>query len=301
MRRLAVAALLLTACRAAAPMPDVPAVVPSSPHAAPPWTSSVAVWVDPQTDAGMGGGEFMEKLVMQLPDALGAAGFKEAHQGDPGALALKVVSPESHFSSIEVAYSVTKDGRVLDSGHFDSGKLPCGENSQSCAAKVIVSRIEDAQAVAALAKPATAERAAPAVRAQLSGRLAVLELRNETQQLTDRDARYFTDVIRAAVLKLAPQLEVMTRENLLVLLKASGTDLASCEGECEVDTGRRIGADAIISGELVKVGTRYKLSLRMHDTHEGRLVGATLASGATVDELDESLGKAVPQLFTAAQ
>jgi hypothetical protein len=148
--------------------------------------------------------------------------------------------------------------------------------------------------VAAASRPAAPARP---VAKQLAGRLAVLDLRNETSDLAPKDVRYFTDVIRAGVLKYEPQLDVMTRENLMVLLQSSGKDLANCEGECEVDTGRRIGADEIISGELVKVGTRYKLSMRMHETHEGRLLGAALASGSTIDELDESTNQAVATLL----
>jgi len=98
-------------------------------------------------------------------------------------------------------------------------------------------------------------------------------------------------------LKAAPGLEVITRENLLVLLQASGKDLANCEGECEVDTGRRIGADAVVSGEILKVGTRYKLTLRLHETHDGKLLSAAVASGRTIDELDDAVGRAAAELF----
>src|SRR5207248_1133672 len=82
------------------------------------------------------------------------------------------------------------------------------------------------------------------------------------------NAQYFTDVIRQASLRIEPGLDIMTRENLVVLLQSTGKRLEECEGECEVDTGRRIGADQIISGEIQKVGTKYKMTLRLHDTRE---------------------------------
>lgn len=99
--------------------------------------------------------------------------------------------------------------------------------------------------------------------------------------------RYFADLVREAVLQAAPGVDVMTRENLVVLLASSGKSLENCEGECEVDTGRRIGADAIVSGEVQKLGSNYKLSLRLHSTSDGRLISAGVASGATLDELDK--------------
>jgi hypothetical protein len=128
-------------------------------------------------------------------------------------------------------------------------------------------------------------------------RLAVLEFRNYAQDIPVENVRFLTDVVRKAALHGAPDLEIMTRENLVVLLQASGKDLASCEGECEVDTGRRIGADAIISGDLQKFGSRYKLSLRLHETAQGRLLGATVLSGKALDELDAGADKAAAALI----
>jgi hypothetical protein len=129
------------------------------------------------------------------------------------------------------------------------------------------------------------------------GVVAVLDLRNFAKDLQPEDVRYFADVVRGATLRAVPGLRVMTRENLLVLLQASGKDAANCEGECEVDTGRRIGADAVISGEILKVGTHYKMSLKLHETREGRLLATTVASGKSIDDLDESAQSAVEKLF----
>jgi hypothetical protein len=166
--------------------------------------------------------------------------------------------------------------------------------------------VSETQRQPAQAPPGTLLQGAPDAAASTSrrfehGMVAVLDLRSSTKDLTPEDVRYFGDVVRGATLKAAPRLEVMTRENLLVLLQASGKDLANCEGECEVDTGRRIGADLIVSGEMLKVGTHYKLTLRLHDTHEARLIGATVASGSTIDELDEATTKAALDLFAGAR
>src|SRR4051812_12093122 len=96
-------------------------------------------------------------------------------------------------------------------------------------------------------------------------RLAVLEFRNKVpaREKGDTDSGYFTDAVRGAALQEIPGLQVMTRENLLVLLENSGKKLEDCEGECEVDTGRRVGADLVVSGELLHIGTNYKLNMRL--------------------------------------
>jgi TPR repeat protein len=129
--------------------------------------------------------------------------------------------------------------------------------------------------------------------------LAVLELRSKLKD-ADReqvDAAYLADQLRAAALKAIPDLRVMTRENLVVLLKSLGKDLASCEGECEVETGRKVGADLVLSGEVLKFGSRFKLSMRLHDTATGQLLSGSSASGKSADELDDATGKAIEELF----
>jgi hypothetical protein len=133
------------------------------------------------------------------------------------------------------------------------------------------------------------------------GRLAVLDFRNKLADPGEVDAPYFADVVRSAALKALPGLRVITRENLLVLLESSGKKIEECEGECEVDTGRRIGADLVISGDLLKVGTNYKLNLRLHETRGGQLVSGTAASGKTVDELDANMSAAVAELLRPLQ
>lgn len=130
------------------------------------------------------------------------------------------------------------------------------------------------------------------------GKLAVLDFKSYTDALKPEDVRYFTDVVRGSALRSAPGLSVMTRENLLVLLQATGKDASQCEGECEVDTGRRIGADAVVSGEILKVGSKFKMSLKLHETAGGQLLSTAVASGKSIDELDESAQAAAADLLT---
>ena len=127
---------------------------------------------------------------------------------------------------------------------------------------------------------------------------AVLELHNKLDA-ADRnlvDASFLTDVVRQQVLENAPQLKLMTRENVISLLEASGKKLEECEGECEVDTGRRLGADIIVTGELLRFGKGYRLNLRLHDTHSAQLLSAAVASGDTPEALEKDLNRAVARL-----
>ena len=152
-------------------------------------------------------------------------------------------------------------------------------------------------------KPA-AEAAAAAAREPAATRIvSVLELRNK-QQLRDGpgiDAGYVADRLRAEVLGAGIDARVISRENMLVLLQAQGKQLADCEGECEVETGRRIGADLVVSGEILRVGESLKASIRLHETRSGTLVAAVTAAGSTAEELDSRLGSAVRQLVAPLQ
>src|SRR5438105_12335679 len=154
-------------------------------------------------------------------------------------------------------------------------------------------------ACATAPKPAAETAAAPAREPAATRIVSVLELRNK-QQLRDGpgiDAGYVADRLRAEVLSSGVDARVISRENMLVLLQAQGKQLADCEAECEVETGRRIGADLVVSGELVRVGDSLKASLRLHETRSGTLVAAVTAAGVNAEELDAHLAGAVRQLL----
>lgn len=128
-------------------------------------------------------------------------------------------------------------------------------------------------------------------------KLAVLEFKNHAKEMPLANVRYFGNLVRGAALLVAPSVDVMTEENLVALLTATGKDLASCEGECEVDTGRRIGADAVVSGELLRLGDEYRLTLHLYDTRTGKLLNAQLASGKSVDDMDQASNEAASALL----
>jgi TolB-like protein len=110
------------------------------------------------------------------------------------------------------------------------------------------------------------------------------------------DRTYFSDLIRGKIRKAAPALFVMTRESTLQILGASGKKAEDCEGECEVETGRLLGADYVVSGRMTKVGSRYLLTLRLHRTSDGELINTAEARGKSTDELVDNAGAAGEEL-----
>jgi hypothetical protein len=152
--------------------------------------------------------------------------------------------------------------------------------------------------------PAAAPAAsiAPAIRPSANARVAVLGLRSKLGLVdTGRlDLGYLGDRIRASALNGVPSLNIISRENVLVLLESSGKPIDECEGECEVETGRRVGADLVISGEALSVEGVFKISLKLHDTHSGRMLSGSVASGKTFQELDGDIHRAVFDLLRPA-
>jgi len=129
-------------------------------------------------------------------------------------------------------------------------------------------------------------------------RLAVLEFENNVPAKQGVDRIYFSDLVRGHVQRSVPGLMVMTRESTEALLKGFGTSLAACQeaGECEVEIGRKLQADYVVSGRLTKVGRRFKLTLRLHETESGSLLRDANASGDTIEALDDATAKAVADL-----
>jgi hypothetical protein len=114
------------------------------------------------------------------------------------------------------------------------------------------------------------------------------------------DLVYLADRIRTAALSVGPTLNVISRENLVVLLQASGKTMEQCEGECEVETGRLVGADLVVSGDALAVDGKFKLSLKLHATKSGRMLSGSVVSGASYEELDRDVQRAVYELLRPA-
>lgn len=113
--------------------------------------------------------------------------------------------------------------------------------------------------------------------AMAAPRLAVLELEHP-KQIKPRTARYLSDLVRTRLVDAATGWLVMTRENLVAHLPP-GVDLAACEGDCVVSTGRNVGADAVVSGEIVRLGGDLRLLLKIHSTADGALLGSAKGQG----------------------
>ena len=113
----------------------------------------------------------------------------------------------------------------------------------------------------------------PAISQTPVKRLAVLEFKGESIKGEVLDT--FADAVRGgAVEALAGRrVQVMTRENMMVLLKDMGKKDCS-EGDCEVETARNIGADFVVSGSVVRIDAAFVVTLKLHETKGGSLLAS---------------------------
>ncbi len=98
-------------------------------------------------------------------------------------------------------------------------------------------------------------------------RIAILELKNMAPRLiSGAEVKFLSDEIRR-ISRLLPSshYSVITKENIEMLLPPD-VHLEDCVGTCEVETGRMLSADYIITGELIKFGKSLRVSLKAHET-----------------------------------
>jgi tetratricopeptide (TPR) repeat protein len=143
----------------------------------------------------------------------------------------------------------------------------------------------------------------PSMAAQ--GLVAVLELKTQRTPspgqadggrtyASTAETAYLTDVIRSAAAEAG--LNVVTKENVVLLLKEQGHSMADCIDQCEVDTGRIVGADYVISGELWNTES-FRVSLRLHDTVSGRFLAGVQASGANLPAVELAMEPELQRLY----
>ncbi len=103
-------------------------------------------------------------------------------------------------------------------------------------------------------------------------RVAVLEFRGVDIQ--PAILLKLSDQSRTAAVQVLNKDEylIMTRENMMQILSDMGKDASCMEGQCEVEIGRNVGADLIVTGDILKIEGTYVLTLKLYDTLSGGLL-----------------------------
>ena len=108
-----------------------------------------------------------------------------------------------------------------------------------------------------------------------------------------------SDSVRVAARDALPvaDYDLMTRENMMRILEDNEIDPSCIEGACEVDTGRNIGADLIIAGQLRRLEGQNLLTLKLYDTDSGKLLSGQKSESGSVLELDHQAEAATRALL----
>jgi hypothetical protein len=114
----------------------------------------------------------------------------------------------------------------------------------------------------------------PSAQAAETQRIAVLALQGK--RLSNDILNLISDEVRAGVLDATKGQDfvVMSRENMSIILKDMGKDINCIEGECEVETGRNIGAAYVFSGTVLKIERSWVCTLKVHAVDTGALLAA---------------------------
>ena len=130
--------------------------------------------------------------------------------------------------------------------------------------------------------------------------VAVLDFQEIASGLAPHEVELLADVARGESLdRLGTGYNIITRENLLDLLKAHGTNLEQCQGACETETGRLIGADYVVSGSIVKAFGAFKVNLKLHRTSPPELLGAEVRTAESLASLEAEVRRATGAVLVA--
>ena len=107
-------------------------------------------------------------------------------------------------------------------------------------------------------------------------RLLVSNFQTNSEFVSNEDLLMLTERVIVIISEMKTY-DLITKENILTLLPPD-QNLEECIDKCEIETGRLVGANKVISGWVVKSKGLYQLTVKLHDTRTGVLEVAKLIS-----------------------
>ena len=116
--------------------------------------------------------------------------------------------------------------------------------------------------------------------------VAVLDLASESPKVTEKDAQFLSQEVRAAVANAfdPARYHVMTTAEMFMV--ATPEQMQQCAGEqCILKIGQTLQADVVIGGRVTDVGSMIGVMFEAYGTHPGGLLASPTARAKNVDEL----------------
>jgi hypothetical protein len=132
---------------------------------------------------------------------------------------------------------------------------------------------------------------------QADKRIAVLEFRGSRGVVEVDGLKLLSDKARGGALQAVAGggYLILTRESQDAVLKQMGV-CDPQEGECDLETGRNLQAHYILTGDVLKVGSRLHLTLKLFESASGRFLAEETVQGEAVDQLLAGCPKATQGL-----
>ncbi len=116
--------------------------------------------------------------------------------------------------------------------------------------------------------------------------VAVLDFQATDLELSVGELGLLTEGARkVAVERLGSTYGIITRENLEDLLRAHGKTLEKCQGACETETGRMLGAELVVTGHATRAFGEIHLTMKIHRTDPPTLLAAELGKTSGTNKL----------------
>ena len=136
-------------------------------------------------------------------------------------------------------------------------------------------------------------------------RIAVLEFSSIGMNEDDQDILLlYPEAIRSGIIKEldSKEFNVLTRENIDLVLADNDQESSCIGGSCEVELARNIGADYVFSGSAQrhKDGTFF-ISLKLHNTDSAALMASEQISGSSPVQLNSRLKDLSRQMLRDAE
>ncbi len=133
----------------------------------------------------------------------------------------------------------------------------------------------------------------------LSRKIAVLQLINQAE-INEEEMIYLTSQIQEqAHLRVMNHYQILTQENIFTQLPPNKALEDCLKGECEAEIGKQLGASLILTGQILKFGTKQELRcvIKLHETQTGILLGSQTIRAKTINDIENELSGAIDDLF----
>ncbi|MBS2025959.1 MAG: hypothetical protein JST92_26470 [Deltaproteobacteria bacterium] len=146
--------------------------------------------------------------------------------------------------------------------------------------------------------PVAAHAGDASVDMQPANSIALVEIHSALEQVDElrrgafnRD--HFSNVVRQGVLSAVPNLRLMSPESAAERLRGAHIDPQKATAADAPAIGRAVGADLLLTAQVLTIDDRLTLDLHLFDVRDGRMVGAGQATGDTQLTLEDNVSAAV--------